>query len=132
MLPEMTGVGASLIRSSPSPSITSTLTITNHDFGLTTGGEVVYYYPGETFTSPEDPLICPLNQQECVVTPSYIQEQDTYSEFNILVMDLTDGTHMSLDFLFAGEWIMIVVIFFFYSKLQKMRKEDKKFVQCSF
>lgn len=103
MISEMTDVGASLIRPSPSPSVTSTLKITNHDFDNTAGGEVVYYYPGETFTALEPQLICPLNQQECVVTPSYIQEGDTYSEFNILVMDLKDQAHESLDFVFAGE-----------------------------
>lgn len=119
----MAGVGASLTRSSLSPPTTTTLQITNHDFDITDGGEVVYYYPGETFTASENPLICTGSENKCVVTPSYIVENNIYSEFNILVVDLKEDVQQSLDFLFAGNCVALVVKFF-------CTTQGKSYTQC--
>ncbi|KAK3856959.1 hypothetical protein Pcinc_036763 [Petrolisthes cinctipes] len=103
---EMTGAGAVLTRSK-SP-VTTTLLITNHDFDTTAGGEVVYYLSGETssITSPEKPQTCAGND-ECQVTVSQVPEGDTYSEFNIVVVDLQEDIQESLDFLFGDYQVKV-------------------------
>ncbi|KAK4317613.1 hypothetical protein Pmani_011319 [Petrolisthes manimaculis] len=102
---EMTGVGAVLTRSK-SP-VTTTLLITNHAFDTTAGGEVVYYTSGETtITAPEKPLTCSPGEV-CQVTVSQVPEGDTYSEFNIVVVDLKEETQESLDFLFADYQVKV-------------------------
>ncbi|KAK3856957.1 hypothetical protein Pcinc_036761 [Petrolisthes cinctipes] len=103
---EMTGAGAVLTRSK-SP-VTTTLLITNHAFDTTTGGEVVYYLSGETssITAPEKPQTCAGND-ECQVTVSQVPEGDTYSEFNIVVVDLQEDRQESLDFLFGDYQVKV-------------------------